>query len=120
MSAGGGRSLSLPLPTLARGELVFRSELCHGTGGWHRIQVARGDKAAAGTLQMQALAEWRLDGEQDKLRPLIMLPMFTATAREWGICSALDRLPTSADSSLGELVSAQNHQILWRQLAEAT
>ena len=26
--------------------------------------MARGDKAASGTLQMQALAEWRLDGEQ--------------------------------------------------------
>lgn len=25
--------------------------------------MAGGDKAASGTLQMQALAEWRLDGE---------------------------------------------------------
>lgn len=59
--------------------------------------MAGGDKAASGTLQMQALAEWRLDGEQGKLRPLIMLPMFTATTQEWGICSAVKRLQTSAD-----------------------
>lgn len=48
--------------------------------------MAGGDKAASGTLQMQALAEWRLDGEQGKLKPLIMLPMFTAATQEWGIC----------------------------------
>lgn len=59
--------------------------------------MAGGDKAASGTLQMQALAEWRLDGEQGKLRPLIMLPMFTAATQEWGICSAVKRLQTSTD-----------------------
>lgn len=59
--------------------------------------MAGGDKAASGTLQMQALAEWRLDGEQGKLRPLIMLPMFTAATQEWGICKAVKRLKTSTD-----------------------
>lgn len=59
--------------------------------------MAGGDKAASGTLQMQALAEWRLDGEQGKLRPLIMLPMFTAATQEWGICKAVKRLQTSTD-----------------------
>lgn len=38
--------------------------------------MAGRDKAATGTLQIQALAEWRLDGERGKLSPLIMLPMF--------------------------------------------
>lgn len=47
--------------------------------------MAGGDKAPTGTLQMQALAERRLDGEQGKLKPLIVLPMFTVATQELGI-----------------------------------
>lgn len=83
------------------------------TGGWQRIQVAGGDKAASGTLQMQALAEWRLDGEQGKLRPLIMLPMFTAATQEWGICKAVKRLQTSTDLYKPVVAHTANNEIFW-------
>lgn len=53
--------------------------------------MAGGDKAASGTLQMQALAERRLDGEQGKLRPLIIPPVFTTAAQEWSISRGWDR-----------------------------
>lgn len=65
------------------------------TGGWQRIQVAGGDKTASGTLQMQALAERRLDGEQGKLRPLIMLPVFTAARSRTGHLEAREVLRTN-------------------------
>lgn len=85
MSTGGGRLL-FSAAHLGTQLACLQIRALPWTGGWQWIQVAGGDKAASGTLQMQALAEWRLDGERGKLRPLIMLLMFTAATQEWGIC----------------------------------
>lgn len=62
-----------------------------------------------------------------KLRPLIMLPMFTASTQEWGICRAVKRLQTGALSHRhNKLLSAWSDDFIgcrfssaWLSLLEA-
>lgn len=55
--------------------------------------MAGGDKAASGTLQMQALAEWRLDGEQGQAEA------FDNAADVYRLDSRMGHLPAGQETS---------------------
>lgn len=73
--------------------------------------MAGGDKAASGTLQMQALAEWRLDGEPgqaeafdnaaDVYRPHSRIGHLLSSRESPGLCTVVQVVRTHSDGFIG-------------------
>lgn len=68
--------------------------------------MAGGDKAASGTLQMQALAEWRLDGEPGQAEA------FDNAADVYRLHSRIGHLLSSQETP-GLCTLAQAQQTVW-------
>lgn len=105
MSAGGRASL-FSSAHLGTRLACLQIRALPWTGGWQWIQVAGGDKAASGTLQMQALAEWRLDGEPGQAEA------FDNAADVYRLHSRIGHLLSSQETP-GLCTLAQAQQTVW-------